>query len=102
MNRTMIENDVNFSTDAGSGAAAMAAIAAAAMRRDHLRDEILNLEWRVRPDGKGSTVQVWTLTGGGAVHLSNALGLPSGRGQAAFALPRVGEISGVKVMIDQR
>lgn len=102
MNRTMIDNDVNFSTDVGSGAAAMTAISAAAMRREHLRDEIVDISWRIRPDGKGSTVQVWTATGGGAVHLSNALGLPSGRGQEAFNLPRVGELSGVKVMIDQR
>lgn len=102
MNRTMIDNDVNFSIDVGSGAAAMTAIAAAAMRRDHLRDEIIDISWRVRPDGDGSTVQVWTKTGGGAVHLANSLGLPAGPGQEAFLLPRIGHLSGVKVMIDQR
>lgn len=95
MNRTMIENDLNLSTDAASGMVAMNGIAVAALRRPHLVDGIVAMGWL-----QATGVVVQTADAGQAVHLANALGFPAGDHQAAFLLPRTGEISGVTVVID--
>lgn len=97
MIRTMVENDLNLTRDAGSAAVVMAGIAVNAARRGHLNDAIVQMGWSAE---YGIVIQ--TRDNGQAVHLANALGLPSGNGQAAFLLPRVGEVNGFKVVIDAR
>lgn len=104
MRRTMIENDLNLGGDAASAAVAMAGIAIAAQRRPHLMESITLLGWLpVETDDsgepKGHAIYAGTKDAGTAVHLANALGLPAGRGQAAFTLPRIGNVNGIPVMV---
>lgn len=97
MNRSMIDNNLNLSQDAGSAAVVMAGIAVNAVRRGHLANAIVQMGWTAE---FGIVIQ--TRDNGQAVHLANALGLPSGSGQAAFLLPRFGEVNGFKVVVDVR
>lgn len=104
MRRTMIENDLNLGGDAASAAVAMAGIAIAAQRRPHLMESITLLGWLpVEAEGDetltGHVVYVVTKDVGTAVHLANALGLPAGSGQAAFRLPRSGNVNGIPVTV---
>lgn len=101
MNRTMIENDLNLVSIAGplAGLTALTGVVAVAEARPHLRDAIRTIAWQRREDGPGRVV-VTTTDAGQAVHLANALGFSAGTRGAAFLLPRTGEISGVRVIVD--
>lgn len=108
MNRTMTPNDLNLAADPFSGAVAISGVLAATARRDHLRDSIVTIGWQRIEDPTdpgfatdSAVVVVQCRESGQAIHLANALGFPAGAGQAAFLLPRVGEISGVSVVIDR-
>ena len=92
--RTMRRNSLNVSTDAASAAVVMAGVAVAAARRPHLVDSIRTLAFI------GGEIVVETADAGTAVHLANALGLPTRPGpKRAFALPRVGQIDALIVTV---
>lgn len=98
MNRTMRDNDLNLGSDAASAAVAMSGIATAALRRPHLMRSITAMGW-VAKDVDVPSIVVQCSDAGAALHLANALGFPAGEGAAARRLPRLGEISGIPVII---
>ena len=105
MRRTMTANHLHFGGEAASAAVAMAGIAIAAQRRPHLMESIMLMGWlpiEIDDSGepKGYAIDAETQDAGTAVHLANALGLPAGLGQAAFTLPRIGNVNGIPVMVE--